>query len=129
MKAIILMIALQYNLPPFFVLSIAMTENATLDQYAVNYNVDGTTDRGLMQLNSSYFTGSFDPYENVEEACQHIQWLRSKGYNWWQTAIAYHAGYFGMNDKPPDRSIEYGNKVMLLWQTLEPRSAEARGGR
>jgi len=45
-------------------------ENKTLNPRAVNYNRNGTVDRGLFQLNSAYWGGeeNFDPETNVKKA-------------------------------------------------------------
>jgi hypothetical protein len=43
------------GLPQYFCLSIALTENAALDPYAVNVNSNGTVDRGVFQLSSSWY--------------------------------------------------------------------------
>lgn len=77
-EALILAIALEVGIPPYFALSIALTENPTLDPLAVNVNSDNTLDRGVMQLNSSWFNGVWwDPEENIRAGCEHIKWLLS----------------------------------------------------
>lgn len=45
-------------------------ENKTLNPRAVNYNRNGTVDRGLFQLNSAYWGGeeNFDPETNIKKA-------------------------------------------------------------
>jgi soluble lytic murein transglycosylase-like protein len=116
-EAMIIAIAIEVGVPPYFALSIALTENPTLDPLAVNVNSDGTLDRGVMQLNSSWFNGVWrDPEENIRAGCKHIQWLLSlPDMNYWLVAIAYNCGYGRLLEKPPDVSIEYANRVFTRW--------------
>jgi soluble lytic murein transglycosylase-like protein len=128
MEALILSIALEYNLPPYFVLAVAYTENPTLSATIIHQNKDGSYDRGLMQLNSNWFTGIWwDPESNLRIACDHIAWLRSLGLLWWQVAMAYNCGVSRIY-KPPNASIDYANNVMSKWQQLEPYNKQANGG-
>jgi soluble lytic murein transglycosylase-like protein len=117
MEALILAIALEVGIPPYFALSIALTENPTLDPLAVNVNSDGTVDRGVMQLNSSWFNGSWgDPDENIRAGCEHIKWLLSlPKMNYWLAAVAYNCGYGRLLKNPPNVSIEYANRVFARW--------------
>ena len=119
--ALILSIAIEVGIPPYFALAIAVTENAALDPSAVNANADNTYDRGVMQLNSSWYTGDWQDAEvNIRAGCLHIKQLKDRGLNYWQTAIAYNAGYSRLaSGKPPDSSIEYANRVLAKWQELE----------
>jgi soluble lytic murein transglycosylase-like protein len=117
-EALILSIALEMGIPPYFALSIALTENQTLDPLAVNVNSDGTLDRGVMQLNSSWFNGAWwDPEENIRAGCNQIKWLLSlPDMNYWLAAIAYNCGYGRLRGhSPPDMSIEYANRVFARW--------------
>jgi soluble lytic murein transglycosylase-like protein len=113
-EALIIMIAVEVGIPPYFALSIAYTENSTLDPMAVNVNPDGTLDRGVMQLNSSWYNGAWwDPEENIRAGCQHIKWLLSlPGMNCWLVAVAYNCGYYRLEKgKPPESSIDYAVRV------------------
>jgi soluble lytic murein transglycosylase-like protein len=116
-EVLILAIALEVGIPPYFALSIALAENPTLDPLAVNVNKNGTIDRGVMQLNSSWFNGAWqDPEENIRAGCEHIKWLLSlPGMNYWLAAIAYNCGYSRLRESPPEASIEYANKVFARW--------------
>jgi soluble lytic murein transglycosylase-like protein len=116
-EALIISIALEAGLPPYFVLAIAYTENPSLDPLAVNQNMDGTFDRGIMQLNSSWYTGDWkDPETNIRAGCELIKRLLSlPGMNYWLAAVAYNCGYGRLTDKPPDTSIEYANRVFARW--------------
>jgi hypothetical protein len=127
----ILMIALEFQLEPGFVQAIALTENPQLNPHAIHVNNNGTLDRGLMQLNSSWYVSDtwYELDDNIRAACEHIKWLRLSGLNWWQIAIAYNCGYYAVvNRRIPAVSLDYASNVMRIWQTLEPRNYAARGG-
>ena len=130
---LIFTIALSYGLEPKFVQAIALIENPTLNPYAINRNnADGSVDRGLMQLNDSWFNDDnwMDPEVNIHAACKLIKWLRSEGLNWWQVAVAYNCGYYRMMSArgPPNMSLDYAARVMLKWQEIDPWNHRARGG-
>jgi soluble lytic murein transglycosylase-like protein len=119
--ALILTIATEFGIPPYFALSIALQENPTLSPLAVNVNENGTVDRGIMQLNSSWYNGDWqNPETNIREGCNRIkQIMRSEGvYTFWAVAVCYNAGY-GKLDNPPERTIEYANRIMLRWQEMD----------
>ena len=120
--ALILLIAAEFGLPPYYVLSIALTENETLDPLAVNVNRNGTRDLGVMQVNSSWFKGDWrDPETNIRAGCKLIKELSDKGLNWWQVAIAWNCGYGRLISAqgPPNSSIEYANRVFERWNTYK----------
>jgi soluble lytic murein transglycosylase-like protein len=117
-QAMIIAIALEVGVPPYFTLSIALTENDTLNPIAVHINADGSRDLGIMQLNDSWFKGDWqDPETNIRAGCELIKELIGKpGMNYWLVAIAYNCGYERLLRKPPpDVSIEYANKVFARW--------------
>jgi hypothetical protein len=116
MLELIATIAIAFSLPPNFVIAIALTENPDLNAKAIHYNNDGSIDRGLMQLNNSWFQNEQwdNPVINIGAACGHIQMLRALGYNWWQTAIAYNCGTGRMKD-PPAVSLTYATRVFEIW--------------
>ncbi len=115
---LIFKIAVQYDLPPEYVQAIALTENATLDPYAININYDrygniSSRDLGLMQLNDSWYSGSWqDPEENIRTACILLSDLKSKGLTLYQVAVAYNCGYSRFLKGPPEQSIRHAHKVM-----------------
>jgi len=120
---LILNIALEFGLPPYFVLSVALEENHTLNPLAVNINTDGTHDRGLFQLNSCWYEGDWqNPETNIRAACQLIKDLITKdGVNtWWAVAICYNAGY-GRLSNPPDSTIDYANRVIIRWREMDAK--------
>ena len=114
-QALILVISLEVGVPPEFVMAIALTENSSLNPTATSTNVDGSVDRGIMQLSSRYFhlEDWADPVENIRIACEHIYWLAEQLYycTWFSVAIAYNAGLSRVWD-PPWSSVEYANEVM-----------------
>ncbi|GHU09841.1 hypothetical protein FACS1894151_08430 [Spirochaetia bacterium] len=117
-EALIIAIALEMGVPPYLVLAIAYTENPTLDPLAVHENTDGTLDRGVMQLNSSWYTGNWaNPETNIRAGCEHIKWLLSlPDMNYWLAAIAYNCGYSRLlAGQPPERSIDYAERVFILF--------------
>jgi soluble lytic murein transglycosylase-like protein len=121
--SLIFAIALETQIPPCFVLAIALNENESLNPLAISkQNNDGTVDRGIMQLNSRYFDIEWwIPETNIRAGCLLIKELSERGLNWWQVAIAYNCGYARLMSKegPPNMSIEYGNRVFFLWQEFE----------
>lgn len=116
---LIVAIALEFGIPPGFMLAIATVENPAFDVDAVNHNRNGTKDLGIMQLNDSWYNG--DP-QNLEHhlkvAAAHLSQLQRRyALNWWQTAIAYNCGISPvLQGAPPNSSIEYANKVFRIWK-------------
>jgi len=116
---LIMCIAVEYNIPPYFVKAIALTENWTLNPNAVGRNTNGTYDKGVMQLNSRYFYG-FDwrcPNANIRRAVQHIRWLMCHPWTdtFWSVALAYNAGITRLNgreDEITSHSIWYAGAVI-----------------
>jgi len=124
--ALILTIAAQVGVPPNFALAIALEENPQLDPLAVNQNENGTLDRGIMQLNSSWFNGNWqDPEINIRAGILHIKYLMEQTplYTFWAVAAAYNCGYsrFVSTRGPPDSTIDYAGRVMNRWKALEGR--------
>ena len=131
--ALIISIAIEMGIPSGFALSIAVEENPSLDPLAVNENDNGTFDRGIFQLNSSWYNDEFwfDPETNIRAGCAYIKELMSKpGVNtWWSVAICYNAGYGRLNN-PPDTSIEYAGRVISRWRAMDRLSFQVlTGGR
>jgi len=119
--ALILSIAVEFGLPPYFVLSVAIEENQTLNPLAVRKNSNGTLDRGVMQLNSGWYNGDWwEPETNIRAACGHIKNLTAMpGVNtWWAVAVCYNAGY-GRLYNPPNSTIDYASKVIIRWEEMD----------
>lgn len=122
--ALVLVIASEFGLPPYFVLAVAIEENNTLNPVAVSpINKNGTFDLGVMQLNSaSYGHIAWDnPEVNIRAGCLHIKNLMKepKINTYWGVAVAYNCGYARFASEPPKESIDYGGRVMKRWRSLE----------
>ena len=124
--ALIISIAVEMGLPPNFVLAIALTENDTLNPKALHHNADGTIDKGIMQLNSSWFHHKKwdDPEINIRAGCSHIKTLLSRNEikTYWMAALAYNAG-FGKIHNPPESSVKYAYRVMKKYRELNAEAA------
>jgi soluble lytic murein transglycosylase-like protein len=121
---LIITIAIEVGIPPYFTLAIALTENDTLNPLAVSpQNENGTVDLGIMQLNSHYY-GNInwaDPETNIRTGCLHIKTLiETPGLNtYWDVAASYNCGaYRFLNEGPPPQTIDYACRVMLRWSAL-----------
>jgi soluble lytic murein transglycosylase-like protein len=116
--AMILAIASSAGVPPYFALSVALTENPALDPLAVHVNENGSRDLGVMQLNDSWFTGDWqDPETNIRDGCELIRWLmRQPGITtYWDVALTYNCGYYRFMAGPPMVSVEYACRVYEKW--------------
>jgi len=124
--ALIFSIAVEMGLPPNFVLAIALTENDTLNPRAIHHNADGTTDKGIMQLNSSWFRNNKwdDPEINIRAGCSHLKTLLSRKEinTYWMAAVAYNAG-FGKIHNPPKSAVNYAYRVMKKYRELNAVAA------
>ncbi|MDR2434758.1 MAG: lytic transglycosylase domain-containing protein [Treponema sp.] len=127
--SLILAIAANVGVPPYFVLSVALTENPALDPLAVHVNRNGTEDRGVMQLNSQYldwFVTEFwdgkdfdwrDPGMNITVGVRYLKRLIDMPkFNEWQAVLCYNAGPERVKrGDVPDQAIEYANRVFEKW--------------
>ena len=127
--ALVLAIALETGVPPYFALAVAMTESE-LNPNAVGVNYDPNTgevvsyDRGVMQLNSRYFghiDNWRDPETNIRAGCRHLKELSQhpKIYTWWMVAVSYNCGVDRAISNPPHRSVQYADNVMALWCRMD----------
>jgi soluble lytic murein transglycosylase-like protein len=122
--ALCLQIAPQYGVPPYLAAAVIQKESRG-EVEAVSRNRDGTFDRGLMQLNSSWFKGAWhDPVVNVTEGCALLAQLykatKDCSPNWFDAVIAYNCGLTRFRRGPPAVSVEYAYEVCLLWAELDP---------
>ena len=122
--SLIVLLSCEYSVPENFVKAIVKIES-DYTCTAVNQNKNGTTDYGLMQLNSSWFNDEkwADPEVNLRAGIKHIKMLmgKHKGTSWWALAVSYNAGYSWLvnNHAPPTASLDYADKVMREWEELE----------
>jgi soluble lytic murein transglycosylase-like protein len=120
--ALVIRIATIYGVPPYLMVAIAEVES-NWNTNAININTDGTLDRGLMQLNTSWYTDDnwADPETNITAAAKHILFLKSfANFNWYQVCVAYNCGVARMNN-PPEKSIAYAIKVFEVWALYDRR--------
>jgi len=115
---LIISIATSVNVPPHFALSIALTENPGLNPTEIHVNQNGTVDRGIFQLNSSWYKDDNwkDPESNIKAGCLHIKQIMESpsAYTYWDVAIIFNSGHMRLNN-PPAQTIEYATKVMSTW--------------
>lgn len=129
--ALIFTLAIEADVPPYFVQAIAISEHwngsvesTVIDPLAISKpNSDGSVDRGVMQLNSRYFSDVdwSSPEANIREGIRLIKALSKEPLlnTWWAVAVAYNCGYTGFKNGPPYSSVEYGSLVMSVWVQLE----------
>ena len=122
--ALILSIAAEVGIPPYFALAVALIENPQLDQFALSdRNANGSIDRGVMQLNSYTFPDInwSDPETNIRAGCEYLKHLADMDIHntWWAVAISYNCGYNKLND-PPVSTIGYAGRVINKWEELDP---------
>jgi soluble lytic murein transglycosylase-like protein len=122
--ALILGVAAEIGVPPYFALAIAFEENGALDPAAISpLNSNGTVDLGVMQLNSRYY-GDInwrDPETNIRAGCKHIKELIDHpGLNtYWGVAASYNCGIKRfLSEGPPPKTIDYACRVMQRWLDL-----------
>jgi soluble lytic murein transglycosylase-like protein len=132
---LVMLIAPQYDVPPMLVVSIIIKESRG-DIYAINYNDNGTVDRGLMQLNSSWFTGDWECAEtNIRAGVILLKYLyeRTKYTSpyWFAALVSYNCGlnWFINKIDPPNQSINYAIGIMQLWNEIDPLRARQMGMR
>jgi hypothetical protein len=131
---LILTISAEMNVPPYFSLSVAITESNLRNISSAQVrppNRDGSVDRGIFQLNSHVYPNiKWDCIEtNIRLGIRHLRTLldRRDHHTYWEIAISYNAGHAWVvrGTRPPQSSIDYADRVMLLWQDLSPRTVEA----
>jgi hypothetical protein len=127
--ALILTIAAQENVPPYFALSVAKTESDLLNICSSTVrppNTDGSVDRGIFQLNSRIYPDIEWQciLTNIQYGIRHLRRLmnRRDHNTFWEVAISYNAGHAWVvnRTRPPNSSIAFADRVMAKWQMLEP---------
>jgi soluble lytic murein transglycosylase-like protein len=110
------------EVPPGFALAVALTENPELNPLAVNINANNTVDRGIMQLNSSWFICDdwALPEVNIGAGISLIKRItQMEGvHTYWTAALVYNAGYGRINN-PPESTINYAHRVMETWTLID----------
>jgi soluble lytic murein transglycosylase-like protein len=108
---LIMALALEVGVPSNIAIAIVKIENPNMDPYAVHHNKNGTVDRGIMQLNSSWYEDPnwYIPEHNIRAGLQHLKYIYDRIGNWKETIMRYNCG---LNRKViPASSIRYYNKV------------------
>lgn len=82
-----------YKIPTNLLFALISAES-DFDPKAVNHNTNGSTDRGLMQLNSRYFKGirAFDANVNLQYGCKHLRKYYDR-YGTWEQAVTMYNGF------------------------------------
>lgn len=132
---LILQIAPQYDVPPYLIAAIIIKESDGNPNVINRNNENGTIDRGLMQLNSSWFNDdNWDCAEtNIRAGCQHLRFMydatKAKSPYWWAAIVSYNCGlrWHKNNSEPPVHSINYANSIIKLWFELDPMKARLYG--
>ena len=122
---LILKYSKQYQIDDLLLLSLIKTESS-LNPLAVNYNLNGTIDRGLCQLNSSTFSYLdksilFDPDSNIKYGAQLLNWCLKKSDNNIVKALAFYNAGIGnvSNKKIGETTLDYINKIILEKSKLD----------
>ena len=124
--SMIIALALDAGVPPYFALSIAMIESE-LNPMAININQNGTYDRGIFQLNTSWHDDElwYEPERNIRAGIEHIKMLMAvpELLTLWSVAVSYNCGHirFLSEQGPPVASIGYARKVMAKYEELSGR--------
>ncbi|QIU92625.1 type III secretion system invasion protein IagB (plasmid) [Yokenella regensburgei] len=124
-----------FNVSPRLLLAIAQQESS-LNPDAINRNVDGTLDIGLMQINSYHLprlqTLGIDK-EKLLDPCISVivgasilaDMIVRYGYSW-EAVGAYNAG---TSPKLHSRRMRYARKVWLNYEKLDSRSTQTAKGK
>jgi len=125
LAALIILIATETGIPPNFALAVAICESNLNPTVVSAKRWDGSVDRGIFQLNSYVYPNInwADPETNIRLGIKHLRWLMEMECHntYWAVAVSYNAGHSYMLKKipPPQSSIEFANKVMLVYGELQ----------
>lgn len=120
--------AARYSVNPYLLYAIAKTESG-MNPNAINRNGNGSTDIGLMQINSRWLPtlkrygigmqDLYNPCTSIHVGAWILAQNQSKLGNTWTAVGAYNAA-------SPDKRIKYASKVYQNLQNLTfPNSAQA----
>lgn len=122
--ALIILIASELGVPPYYALAVAVCESGLNPKAVSPVRSDGSVDRGVFQLNSFVYpdVNWADPETNVRLGVKHLKWLMQMDCHntYWAVAISYNAGHKYMLRKlhPPESSVDFANKVMREYAGL-----------
>jgi len=121
--ALILSVAVEVGVPPYFALAVAVTESELNPMAISKENQNGTRDHGIMQLNDKYFGHLGDSLycaeTNIRAGVGLIKTLMEMPdiYTFFAVALTYNAGYSRLNN-PPASTVSYARRVMLKYEEL-----------
>jgi soluble lytic murein transglycosylase-like protein len=124
LAALILSNASQYDIGPALAFALCWEESRYYTR-AVNWNKNGSVDRGLFQLNSQTFPGLsvedfFDPAINVRYAMAHLRWCLDKGGSELSALAMYNAGTNRVNHGgAPKVTLDYVSRIMDYRKGIE----------
>jgi hypothetical protein len=120
------------DIPPALAFALAYTESR-YKTGATNFNENGTTDRGLFQLNSDSFPrltedDFFDPEVSAKHGLAHLRYCLTVGGNEIAALAMYNAGANRIkNDSTPHKTLNYISNILDYRQTLDDLFREQVG--
>lgn len=112
------------DIPLSLAFALAYTESRFKTR-AVGHNTNGTTDRGLFQLNSSSFPqlseeDFFDPYTSAKYGLAHLKYCIRSGGNYISALAMYNAGQGRVSsNKTPQMTLNYIGNIINYQISLE----------
>jgi len=107
-----------YNIEPSLLVALMKIESK-FNNYAINYNLNKSIDRGLCQLNSSVFVDLkpedfFNPDINIANGASHLRWCLDRADNKLTKALAMYNAGFGKvtNTKVGEITLDYIQKII-----------------
>jgi soluble lytic murein transglycosylase-like protein len=122
--ALILSNASLYDIGPALAFALCWEESRYYTR-AVNWNKNGSVDRGLFQLNSRSFPklsaeDFFNPEINVQSAMAHLRWCLDRGGSELSGLAMYNAGTDRVNrGGAPKTTLDYISRIMAYRKGIE----------
>ena len=103
-----------------------MKTESNFNPNAINYNYNGSVDRGLCQLNNKTFPNLskqdfYNPETNIKVAASFLNWcLRNSDYNLVRALAYYNAGWGNVtNENVGDLTLNYIQKITTYKKTFD----------
>lgn len=103
-----------------------MKTESNFNPNAINYNYNGSVDRGICQLNSKTFPDLskqdfYDPETNIKTAAAFLHWcLENTDYNLVRALACYNAGWGNVtNENVGDLTLNYIQKITTYKKSFE----------
>ncbi|MCH5150203.1 MAG: transglycosylase SLT domain-containing protein [Spirochaetales bacterium] len=103
-----------------------MKTESNFNPNAINYNYNGSVDRGICQLNSKTFPhlskqDFYDPETNIKIAASFLRWcLENTDYNLVRALACYNAGWGNVtNENVGDLTLNYIQKITTYKKSFE----------